>query len=521
MYLVLTVLIVAHLSVSAQTDSINLLPNMPTGLRKEALPMPPNSKYEDKLPVISADGTLLFTCREGDPQNTGGATFDDIYVAERQADGSWGASMNIGRPLNNDGHNYVVSVGSDNNTVILGNRYNPDGTVGGTGFSISTRGFMGWSMPVALEIADYYNESQYSEACIGPDGMTMLITLQRNDSYGSKDIYVCFKQSNGSWSAPKNLGMTVNTPVSEVSPFLAADGVTLYYSTAGLAGYGKNDIFMTRRLDGTWTKWSTPVNLGPEINSPQWDAFFTIPADAQHAYYCVRGMSGTDLDVWRVELPEVLRPRPVVIVKGIVTNAETKKPMAASVRYEQLTTSAQVHEQLPIGAAVSDPVTGAYTIVLPSDHLFGVSADAADFHPVSDTVSTYNLAAFRTIRRDLTLEPIVKGRTIRINNLFFDTGSATIRRESQADLDRIVVLMNTRPTIRIRILGHTDDVGKDAENLTLSMKRAKSVAEYLTTIVDKDRITFEGRGETRPLVPNKDAASRQRNRRVEFEITHE
>jgi outer membrane protein OmpA-like peptidoglycan-associated protein len=508
-------LLAAVTQLAAQTDSIRLMPGMPSGLRKEALPLPTNSKYEEKLPVISADGSLLFTCREGDPQNVGGASSDDIYVALRQPDGTWGPSQNIGRPLNNDGFNYVVSVGADNNTLVLGNTYHADGSAGGKGFSISYRNITGWSIPYALDIKDYYNESPYSEASIGPDGLTLLITLQRKDTYGGKDIYVCFKQPDGSWSVPRNLGGAVNTQASEVSPFLAADGVTLYYSTSGLPGYGKNDIVMSRRLDDSWTNWSAPVNLGPEINSPQWDAFFTIPADAVYAYYCMRGASGSDLDVWRVELPAVLRPRPVVIVKGIVTNADTKKPMTATVRYERLS------DGKTVGEAYSDPTTGAYTVVLPAGELFGVRADAQQFYPVSDTVRTRDLTTFRTITRDLTMEPIVKGHTIRINNLFFDTGKWAIRRESHADLDRLADLLRTRTSMRIRIVGHTDDVGKDKENLTLSERRAQSVATYLSTTIDAKRITYAGMGERKPLAPNTTEAGRQRNRRVEFDIIDE
>ena len=86
--------------------------------------------------------------------------------------------------------------------------------------------------------------------------------LERSDTQGGRDLYVSFMQPDSSWSSPLNLGMQVNTFADDITPFLAADNVTLYYSTKGEPGYGDNDIFVTRRLDDTWINWSTPQNLG-------------------------------------------------------------------------------------------------------------------------------------------------------------------------------------------------------------------------------------------------------------------
>ena len=99
------------------------------------------------------------------------------------------------------------------------------------------------------------------------DQKTLIHAIEMNDSKGDQDLYVSFRKVDGSWSRPKNLGSTINTIKAENSPFLASDGVTLYFSTNGRPGYGKNDIFMSRRLDDSWVNWSEPENLGPSINT--------------------------------------------------------------------------------------------------------------------------------------------------------------------------------------------------------------------------------------------------------------
>jgi OOP family OmpA-OmpF porin len=99
------------------------------------------------------------------------------------------------------------------------------------------------------------------------------MAVEGDPTYGSRDLYVSFLLKDGRWSEPLNLGEDINTALEETSPFLAADDKTLYFSSDGFTGYGKHDIFMSRRLDESWTRWSTPENLGPQINSPEDDAF--------------------------------------------------------------------------------------------------------------------------------------------------------------------------------------------------------------------------------------------------------
>lgn len=503
---------VDYLELRQDLPPMRIVKGLIPGVKPERLGPNINSQAAEKAPLVSPDGKTLYVVRQDHPGNIGGGRGDDIWTSTLQPDGKWGPLMNFGRPVNNQGSNAVISVSPDNNSLVIMNTYYPNGAPSGSGFSMTVRTDSSWIVPQTMNIRNFYNRNIFQEASMSPDGKTMVMAVQRDDSFGDKDLYVSFLHDDGSWSEPKNMGSVVNTIFSEIGPFIAADGRTMYYSTAGKRGFGSADIFVTRRLDDTWLKWSEPENLGPDINTKNWDAYYVVTADGKWAYFCAGGLEG-DLDIYRIPLPEGARPSPVVLVRGTVYDARTKKTLAANIRYETLADGKEA------GIARSNPRTGEYKIVLPSGSEFGFRAEATGYYPVSDNLSTTDLTEYKEIDRDLYLEPLDVGRTIRINNLFFDVGKWDIRPESAADLNRLVALLLKTPTMRIQLSGHTDDVGTERDNLVLSEKRAQSVVQYL---IDKgiaaSRLTAKGFGKTKPIAKNKTDVGRQLNRRVEFTI---
>lgn len=505
------------IGISDVRDSVKIEVRLAAGLplTGERVNLGPNvnSVTDDLCPVISPDGRLLLFTRQGHPDNIPPVTNQDIYFSTINPDGSFAPAKNIGAPLNNTENSSVTAITPDGQTVLLLNRYLPNGQME-KGVSISLRTGDGWGFPQNLEIKDFYNDNMYGEYCLAANGKVMLMTVQRKDGFGAKDICVSFRNDDGTWTAPLNCGPTINTGSSETSPFLAADGMTLYFSTDGFPGIGKKDMFLTRRLDDTWTNWSVPENLGPALNTPGWDAYYSIPASGEYAYF----VSYTDAigaaDIFRAKLPAVLRPRPVVLVRGRVLNAKTNEPIGARISYENLTTGTEV------GIANSNPKTGDYSIVLPAGEEYGFLAISADYIPVSENIDLTKLTEYKEITRDLRLVPIEKGATIRLNNIFFDTGKFNLRKQSLRELDRLVKLLNENPNMKIEVSGHTDDVGTDESNLVLSRNRAKAVYDYLVSKnIVAARLTSKGYGETKPQLPNTNAENRQVNRRVEFTIT--
>jgi outer membrane protein OmpA-like peptidoglycan-associated protein len=466
---------VDHLLVEAPPLAINIVPNAAHGYRREDLGAKVNSDHEELAPLISPDGKTLYVVRDGHPDNLGG---QDAWYATLQADGTWGDLKNLGRPINNRASNAVISVTPDGNTLLLHGTYDTKGEPADEGVSLSRRTESGWSIPEKVRIQNFYNSSRYVSYCLSADRRVLLLSVERDGT-----------------------------------PFLAADGETLYYATDGKPGHGGMDIFVTRRLDETWTNWSEPQNLGPEVKGPGFDAYYTIPASGESSYLVSIGRKGNE-DIYRLMVPETAKPKPVVLVYGRVLNGKTKEPVAADITYHNLSTNEQA------GAASSNPVNGSYKIVLPYGKAYSFLANKEGFFPVSDNLDLQKVSGYQEVERNLVLMPIGVEISIRLNNIFFDFDKWELKPESYPELERLCKLLQERADIkRIEIAGHTDDVGSQEYNRVLSERRAGAVAKYLVERgIAGIRLVVRGYGKKAPLDPTQTEEARSKNRRVEFKV---
>lgn len=472
-----------------------------------------NSPYSELAPIITSDGKTLYFTREGHPDNYGFEKQQDVWYSNYdEFTGEFKEPVNIGPPINNAYNNFAISVTPDNNSLLLGNVYRKD-TYPLSGISITHRYGNSWTFPEKVEIQDLVTKSRQNSYNLANDGKTLLLSIISDTTYGEHDLYVSFLNSDGTWSKPMNLGPEINTPANEESPFLASDGKTLYFSGNGYPGYGSNDIFFTRRLDDSWKKWSEPVNLGNRINSIYWDAYFSVTASGDYAYF----VSSTDKpyseDIYRIKLPQAVKPTYVVLLSGRVLNGKTMQPLAAKIVYEELPSGKE------IGVARSNDSTGEYKITLPAGKRYGFLASSPGYIAINQNIDLTNLSQYQEISKDLILIPIEVGETIQINNIFFETGKFELLEDSKPELNRIVKLFQDKQIKKIRIAGHTDDVGSIQDNQILSENRAKSVANYLISkgVLPEQIITI-GYGELKPITSNATEEGRQKNRRVEFEI---
>jgi outer membrane protein OmpA-like peptidoglycan-associated protein len=494
-----------------------------SGILIEVLDNNVNSEYKELNPLLSPDGKTLYFSRQNHPGNVGGIQDkEDIWYSELDSAGRWQLARNLGA-LNNEGPNFantIKSVTPDGKSAImllLGNKYLDNGKML-AGVSISSNVGGSWSKPVALNINNDYNYAEKANYFLADNRKTLLMSVERDDTQGDRDLYVTFMNTDSSWSEPLNLGDVVNTAGEESAPFLDSDDKTLYFSSTGFSGYGGNDIYVTRRLDDSWTKWSEPENLGPEINSPLEDLFFNIPASSEFAYYS-RGVSETNADIFRVKLPIVKSPETWVTVKGKVIDKNTGKPVAAKIIYERLPDGKDT------GISQTDPATGEYEIRLPTGQLYGLRSEADGKISESQNLDLRNVKPDQVIdSRDFNLQPIevatiAPNVTIVLNNIFFDFDKSTLKAESGPELDRLVAMLNEKPTMQIEISGHTDNTGPDAYNLSLSERRAKTVVAYLVRGgIAKERLSVQFFGETKPTDSNETKEGRSKNRRVEFLI---
>ena len=342
------------------------------------------------------------------------------------------------------------------------------------------------------------------------DRNILLSALQTNDTYGNKDLYVSFMQSDGSYSTPKNMGTNINTVFNDGTPFLASDNKTLYFYSYGHKGFGSADIFVSKRLDNTWTNWSKPKNMGSKINSSEWDTYYSVSAKGDYAYVVSAENSLGNEDIFQIKLVDDAKPDPVVLIKGTVLDKKTRKAIYANIVYEDLETKETV------ATATSDPRTGEYKIVLPSGHLYGIVAEAKGYMSVSENIDLRTLSDYKEVSKNLLITPIEVGEVIKLNNVFFESASATMISSSYAELNRLVRLLQHNPSIRIELSGHTQSGGETNYLIGLSEQRVDAVKRYLVNKgIATERIKGIGYGDTRPIVTRGDLSL---NRRVEFKI---
>jgi outer membrane protein OmpA-like peptidoglycan-associated protein len=506
---------VDEMTVYQDRGKINLTQESYTDMVLENMGPKINSKANEDVPVISADGKTLYFIVKGDSTNPDKIFHKDkIWYSNQKPDGSWDERAMLPAPLNNNGNNSVVSVSSDNNTLILKGKYNQDGSSNGNGLSRTSKTLDGWEIPQEIFIPDFYNNDHISSRCMSTSGKILIFSLERDEGYGDKDLYVCFRQPDGSWSRLKNMGNILNTFGNDYTPFISADEKTLYYATTGKMGYGKSDIFLSRRLDDSWTNWSEPQNLGPSINGPRGDGYFTISASGDYAYLVSRNNSLGKDDIFRIKLTKSIKPEPVVIIHGKVFDKETKLPLKSTITYHDLSNNKEA------GIAASDPADGSYKIVLPYGKAYGFLAEKKNYMAQSDNIDLSEVKEFIEIERDLYLAPIQIGESILLNNVFFVQSKAELLPSSLPELNRLLKILEDNPEITIEISGHTDNVGDEDLNMKLSEERAAAVQSFLTDKgISRKRLSGKGYGGTIPMASNSKEETRKLNRRVEFKIT--
>lgn len=476
-----------------------------------------NSYVDEIAPIISPDERTLYFIRSQHPNNTyyRWESSEDIWFSNwNEQDSSWQEAQHAMSPFNSSEVNKVVGIRPDGNTMLIKGAYKK-GKYSGTGFSFSHRIEGGWSVPEQIRLRGYENmaKGNYVGSYFANDGKTLLLSFSEKTDSQFNDLYVSFLEKDGDWSRPMNLGELINSKFGEDTPFLASDGVTLYFASDRPGGLGKRDIYLSRRLDDTWLNWSNPMNLGSSINTIADDANYSIAASGYYAYMVSERNSIGGSDVVRIKLKDEIKPNPVVLIKVKVKDAKTGKFIAASVSYQVFP------EGLEAGIASSDPDSGLYKIVLPYGKNYAFSASAEGYLPISDHLDLTKISSYEEINRDLLLVPFEKGEIVRLNNVFFETAKAELLPNSFPELDKLVDVLLKHQTMKIAVYGHTDNIGKPEDNLALSEKRAAAVFSYLVSKgIQSERMSSSGFGESKPLTENESEAGRAINRRVEFSI---
>lgn len=460
-----------------------------------------NTSESEYFPSLTIDGKeLIFTRRIRDVN-------EDFYYSRSKA-GSWDRASpieNVNTPQNEAGQ----QVSQDGQWLVFTANNRPDG-YGNFDLYISFMEEGGWSKPINLG-GKINSEWWESQPCLSPDKKDLYFASRRYGGLGGIDIYISHLLPNGTWTDPENMGPGINTPGDDQCPFIHADNQTLYFVSNGWPGYGGNDLYLVRKeINGKWTK---PVNLGYPVNTIHDEGTLYITANGKTAYYASdRNDSKGGHDIYSFDMPENIRPIRTSWVKGQVTDLKTKQGLISTLELIDLTTKQRIN-------LVHTDAGGNYLVTLPAgrDYAFNVNKRGYLFY--SDQFMLSNKAPDSTYEKNIALSPIETNASIVLKNIFFDVNKFELKPESQVELDRLVQLLLDNPQLKIEISGHTDNVGKPSDNLTLSNNRAKAVVTYLLgKNIEPARLVAKGYGETKPVTDNKTEEGRAQNRRTELRV---
>ncbi|MCG8307243.1 MAG: OmpA family protein [Cytophagales bacterium] len=483
--------------------------------KKENLHDRINTRFTEAKPLVSHDGNTLYFSRLFYPENTGGKTDpQDIYVS-KLINGQWTAAENIGLPLNDQFANGVCSIAPDGNKLLVINGYHSDGSIS-PGVSISSRTAIGWGDPVKVNITGFENFSQFQDFFLSADERVIIMAVERHDGYGDQDLYASLKTGHNKYSRPINLGLAINSTRADFAPFLSPDNTTLYFASDGHGGYGQSDIFQTKRLDETWKNWSDPQNLGPAVNSASWDAYFSITASGNFAYFVSsEGNRNGQENIYRIPLQQDIHPElpePLVAFQGRTFDANTHAPVSAHVVLEN------IERNVPY-RATSDDLSGNFLFYIPKDSLYEFTVKAPGYMTFYEQVSMEPFNDGEKIYRNIYLNPVKDDQIFTLNDLMFERSKPVLLEDSYPALEKLVGILLENPHMRIELAGHTDGLGSQKAKQNLSFQRVEQIKKYLTEFgIDRRRVEIVGYGGSRPIAPNNNEENRAKNRRVEIRI---
>lgn len=472
-----------------------------------------NSSWDESLASLTADnGTIVYTVNRPKDDKTICAFClfeEDLYFAKGDSQG-WRNREAFGQPIRTS-YNEGAQCISPDGVYLLYTMCDADFGMGSCDLYWSKKIGNKWSRPRNFGAPVNTNvwESQPSMAS---DGKTIYFVSSRPGGFGGMDIWKTTMTAEGAFTAPENLGSTINTPGDDAAPFIHSDGKTLYFASNGRVGMGGYDLYYsTLQDDGTW---SEPKNLGYPINTWADEINIFINAAGTTAYMAsdkVGGYGG--LDLYSFELDDNLRPNPVTYIKGVVKDAETGAPLEALVEMVDL------NSKQTLTSVKSDIQTGEYLACIQtgSNVMLNVSNPGYPFYSENFQIEK-SYTVLSPYLKDIALQKADVGTVVVLKNIFFDFDKSDLQPASFVELDVLVDYL-THNKVNIEIGGHTDNQGTDEYNDRLSEERAKAVYEYLLSHgITADRLSYRGYGKRQPIADNNTEEGRAANRRTEFKI---
>ncbi|MFN3403329.1 MAG: OmpA family protein [Cytophagaceae bacterium] len=504
-------LVLDDMLISWTNKTINLAENHPNYGERQLL-TGVNSEFNELSPVMNKESDKLYFVRKGvqgesQTQNVN----DDIYFSNVSSS-SFSSAIKPSGSVNDQNHNAVSgSVSKDDHLLIVKQASGKNKKIKDN-YYITKVSAGEFKAPELQKIANYKNDWPFISASLSPNGKVMVLAIQKQGGQGESDLYVSFLQSGNKWSEPKNMGSAINTFGMEMTPYIAADNRTLYFSSDGHGGFGSVDVYVSKRKSDDWNDWTEPQNLGPNVNSSMWDAYFSIDSKEEFGYYCSLFQSKGGTDIARIALPKKEALLETMTLKGYVYDTLTMQPLDAMIYLREL------HADTLIGQVLTDASTGYFEFQIKRSVEYNILAEKQYYNADKKNVEPGVVKA-NVVQQNMYLKKFAPGQRINLNMIYFEQSKPVILAHSYPELQKLVKILEENPSLKIQIEGHTDNQGGADANMKLSEQRAEAIKKYLIDNgVDGSRLSSIGYGQTRPRVSNVSAKTRKFNRRVEFLI---
>ncbi|MES2388580.1 MAG: OmpA family protein [Bacteroidota bacterium] len=521
--------------------------NQKTRLGKEF-----NSEADELLPVFSPDGKTMYFIRGLYGKNIGGmAGGQDIWYSRLNKKGKWQPAKQMPAPINNFQDNAVFHVSAAGRMLYLDNSYTHNAKVMAPGISYSFNFAGTWNEPKVMKLHGFNPSNGFSGYCLGPDENVLFISCPKqsinkqdpnaktvsakttdsnnlNNPAYNEDLFYSIKSDTGGYSIPKSLGSVINTPGIEFSPWMDPDGITLYFASTGHKGLGGADIFRTQRLDTTYNNWSTPVNLGPAVNTKGFDGYFRIAPNRQYAVFATDSATSNGLcDLFTLTVRDTAQ-----IVKreklDSLRNARRNNDYLPTVEnsppgYRRGVTllkliqapENEIWHDCPDTTFVKNLLATVDSLKRENERLKiarvpgerSVEEKVMETRPESEK-KTYSDHLVKSY-------PKVKGSF----RVLFPFDKWNITKPSERILTELLEYLQVRPNAKLFLYGHTDSIGSAEVNDRLSNRRAETIKAWLEEHgIAAARIRTLGKGMYAPVAANTTAYGRQQNRRTDVEI---
>jgi outer membrane protein OmpA-like peptidoglycan-associated protein len=483
-------------------------------------PVPNISTAADEyLGTLSPDGHLFYFTRrkyvsDGNPFGEG-RVLKEFFSSSEKKDGQFGEGDMLPSPFNNADGEGSPTINLTNDLLIFAQRHTvklPGGTYPNYDLYYSEFDGYGWSEPKPLPGKINRSDSWESQPSLSSDGRVLFFASDRPGGYGGSDIWYATRKSDGSWNDPVNMGPAINTEKNERSPFLHTDSKTLYFSSNGHEGLGGQDIFYSK-MDGKRI-WSVPVNIGSPINTENDEVDFFVSLDGKTGYFSSNNYGDKDWNIYQFELYEEARPHTMVIVKGKVTADEGDLENAV---VEIRDTNANV-----ISTGIVSAAQGKYAVAAEVNHenpqplIVNVKKEGYSFD--TQIIKPEEITE-EVIEKDAEVKAVETGKVCDLRDIYYETNDFSLTSESKMLLALFIEFLKENPSVKVEIQGHTDNIGRDDDNLRLSENRAKSVYDYVVSQgIPANRLRYKGYGETTPIASNNTEEGRAKNRRTVFLI---